>query len=160
MEDSIRSNAVFKRVMRNEDLCKRLLSIFLGREVTELKYLETEHQALGDVGSKEFRLDCFSITADGEIFDVEMQVGDEKELGRRMRAYQSIIDRDALAKSWDGRKMEFDRMPNTYIIFICIEHPFSRLTKRHLCKRTFDVTCVEEPDLAPGTGTKWHRLRC
>ncbi len=146
---------VFKRVMRNKELCREFLSIILEREVTSLEYVETEYEALGDIGSKEARLDCFSITSDGELFDVEMQVGDEADLSRRLRGYQSIIDRDALSKGWDGETMSFRRMPNSYIIFICTEHPFKRQTSRRLCKRTFPRCCSEEPGLVLDTGAMW-----
>lgn len=149
------SNAVFKRVMRNKSLCADLLSILLDQPVTDIEFLETEHEVHDDVESKEIRLDCFSITVDGKIYDVEMQMGDEKDLSRRMRAYQSIIDRDALKKDFDGKTLKYRDIPDVYIIFICTNHPFKNLTSKHICKRTIAPACKEDPMLDCSCGATW-----
>lgn len=151
----LKYNAVFKRVMRNKKLCKRLLAILLDREVTSLDYIETEHEALTDIDSKEIRLDCYSITADNKIFDVEMQVGDERELAKRMRAYQSIIDREAMSRNWNGKTMQYREMPSVCIVFICTEHPFKSQTEERICMRTITSVCAEEPSLELDTGATW-----
>ena len=72
-----------------------------------------------------------------------LQLADTKELPRRSRYYQGMIDMNLLDKS-----VAYRYLNDTYIIFIC---PFD-LYGMGLHKYTFEGRCKEAPDLKIGDG--------
>lgn len=67
-------------------------------------------------------------------FDVEMQITNKHNLPKRSRAYQSRMDLTLLKPGED-----FNRLPTSYVIFICTFDPFSSSFWRY----TFDTRCRE-----------------
>lgn len=73
-----------------------------------------------DHTSKDVRLDIAVIDKQDNFYDIEMQVTKNKYLGKRLRYYQSSIDRDTLDKG-----LTYMDLKNTYLIFICPFDPFN-----------------------------------
>jgi len=89
--------------------------------------------------SKYVKLDLFSKDESGDIYNAEMQNKSnnntrQKELPKRSRYYQSIID-TAYYKKGEG----YLKLPDTYIIFICTFDPFGK----GLPVYSFDTKCNE-----------------
>ena len=113
-EIKISNDFLFGKLMRkNPGLCKKLLQ-----------------RILPDLEIKRIQM-------------VETQLADTKELPRRSRYYQGMIDMNLLDKS-----VAYRYLNDTYIIFIC---PFY-LYGMWLHKYTFEGRCKEAPDLKIGDG--------
>ena len=89
------------------------------------------------------------VQADGRTVDLEMQVSQERHMGRRLRYYQGAMDTATLESGDD-----FENLPECHIVFICLRDPF--LLDRPAY--TLDISCEEEPTLDPKVGTRWHVL--
>lgn len=75
------------------------------------------------------------------IYDIEMQVSDTKELPKRSRYYQSMIDLQLIDKG-----QFYDELKRSYVIFIC---PFDIYGKgRHIY--TFENICKEDSSISMG----------
>ena len=71
------------------------------------------------VGSKGVRFDIYT-KDDKRVFDIEVQTTSQKNLPKRSRYYQSVIDLDNLSH---GEK--YSQLKDTYVIFLCLSDPFS-----------------------------------
>ena len=77
----------------------------------------------------------------GAVYNVEVQTSNKRNLPKRMRYYQSIIDISILTPG-----MEYGNLKKSFVIFICNYDEYGR--DRYLY--TFENTCREEPDLKFG----------
>ena len=78
------------------------------------------------------------------VYDIEMQVSDTKELPKRSRYYQGMMDLQLIDKG-----QYYDELNQSYIIFIC---PFDAFGKgRHIY--TFENICKEDSRVLMGDGT-------
>ena len=75
------------------------------------------------------------------IYNVEVQTSNKRNLPKRMRYYQSIIDISILTPGMDYKKLK-----KSIVIFICNYDEYGR--DRYIY--TFENTCREEPDLKFG----------
>ena len=73
-----------------------------------------------------------------KVYDIEMQNRTYDDLGKRTRFYQSLIDADCLL-----RGMDYKKLPESIIIFICKNDPFNL----GLQKYTFKTKCSESDSL-------------
>lgn len=81
--------------------------------------------------AKSVRFDVY--TKDGKrIFDIEIQTTNQKNLPKRARYYQSIIDMDNLSH---GEK--YSQLKDSYIIFLCLSDPFDEKLPMYF----FENTC-------------------
>ena len=71
-------------------------------------------------------------------YNVEMQVRQEWQLGKRTRYYHSQMDMELL-----GSGESYEELPDTYVIFICDYDPFGSKKYRY----TFENMCLEESEL-------------
>ena len=75
------------------------------------------------------------------VYDIEMQVSHTKELAKRSRYYQSMIDLQLIDKG-----QLYDELKRSYVIFIC---PFDLYGKgRHIY--TFENICKEDGSISMG----------
>ena len=65
--------------------------------------------------------------------------GKKKDLGRRSRYYHSQIDVELLLSG-----MEYEKLPDSYVIFICDFDPFEREKYQY----TFESVCKEDSTLS------------
>lgn len=85
------------------------------------------------------RLDVYVKDSKETVYDIEMQAVNTKELPKRARYYQSMIDLQMLDKG-----LHYKYLKPCYIIFIC---PFDAFQKgRHIYN--FENSCKEEKSLA------------
>ena len=79
---------MFNRVLCEEEVCRKVLRAALGIEAGEIAYLNAEQCFEPLAAGRGVRLDVFA-RGDGRVYDIEMQVARERDLGRRMRYYQA-----------------------------------------------------------------------
>ena len=132
---------IFSKVMTDEKLCKRLLEIILGIDILKIEYIEAEKDMKFAPDGKGVRLDVYVDDKQGTVYDIEMQAIDTKELPKRSRYYQSMIDLTVLEKGED-----YHALKKSYVIFICMSDVFGR--GRYVY--TFRNTCVEDVGLELG----------
>ena len=135
-ELGICNDFLFRKVMQNPELCKELLKRILPElEIERIEYPELQKTIKFDADAKSVRLDVYVRDEKQTIYDIEMQVTDTKELAKRTRFYQSMIDLQMI-----DRGESYKQLKPSYIIFIC---PFDMFDKgRHLY--TFQNICKED----------------
>ena len=109
-------NELFKRAFRERpDLAEHLLRGLLS--MPDLKVVKsTTQDRIYDKNSKSVILDCLCTDSEGKRYDIEVQNDASKSLGRRARAYGSILDSNIFEAS-----QEYEELPDRYIIFITRE---------------------------------------
>ena len=132
---------IFSKVMTDERLCKRLLEIILGIDILRIEYIEAEKDMKFAPDGKGVRLDVYVDDKQGTVYDIEMQAIDTKELPKRSRYYQSMIDLTALEKG-----ASYEDLKKSYVIFICMADVFGK--GRYVY--TFRNICVEDPSIELG----------
>lgn len=117
------SDVVFGEVMSNKKFCKFVLQTILPEIViAEINYLQKQDKKGNtDAESKDIILDIFVKDVKGRLYDVEMQVANEHNLGLRMRYYQSLIDLDSL-----NRRDTYLDLKESFVIFLCAFDPYDR----------------------------------
>lgn len=135
-ELSISNDFLFGKVMQNPELCKELLQRILPElEIDRIEYPELQKGIKSDLDARSVRLDVYVKDDKEVVYDIEMQVSNTKELPKRSRYYQSMIDLQLIDKG-----QVYDELNKSYIIFICLFDAFGK--SRHIY--TFENICKED----------------
>ena len=124
-DKTITDNFIFGAVMQNPKLCKALLECILNIKIVAPMY-------------KEWPVYVYIEDEFDTIYNIEMQTTNKKNLPKRMRYYQGIIDINIIDKGED-----YNKLKKSYVIFICDYDEFGM--GRHIY--TFENTCIQEPAL-------------
>lgn len=135
----ISNDFLFGKIMQDPELCKELLQlIFPEMEIDHIEYPELQKEIRPDADAKSVRLDVYVKDGKGTVYDIEMQVVDTKELPKRSRYYQSMMDLQMI-----DRGQTYKQLKRSYVIFIC---PFDAFSKgRHMY--TFENLCKEDKNI-------------
>ncbi len=144
-ELGISNDFLFGKVMQNPELCMELLQRILpDLEIDHIEYPQLQKSIKPDMDARSVRLDVY-IKDDKEIvYDIEMQVSDTKELPKRSRYYQSMIDLQMIDKG-----QYYNELNKIYVIFICSFDVFGK--GRHIY--TFENICKEDSSVSMGDET-------
>lgn len=144
-ELQISNDFIFGKIMQNPELCKGLLQRILPElKIDHIEYPETQKAIRPDIDAKSVRFDAYVKDGKGTVYDIEMQVAPSKELPKRTRYYQSLLDMQMI-----DRGEPYKRLKPSYIIFIC---PFDQFNMgRHIY--TFENTCKEDKTILLGDET-------
>ena len=135
---------VFGIVMRHTELCRKTLERILDKKILRVDTPEIEKTYDFSAYSKGIRLDVYCDGED-EVYNIEMQNYEFKDLPKRGRYYQAMIDKDLLDKG-----VPYSRLRKNIIIFICRFDLFNK--GRHLY--TFENRCIQDTELSYGDGTQ------
>ena len=135
---------LFGKIMRKPALCKRMLEIILGLKIDRIEYLESQKSIDEEWDARSIRLDIFVQDDRQVVYNIEIQTTDTRDLPKRSRYYQSVMDMQQLNKGERYRNLK-----RTYIIFICTFDLFK--LGRHVY--TFENQCLEDPSLPLGDET-------
>lgn len=141
---------LFGKIMQtNPDVCRKLLEMILGRKIRMIRPVEDPEQPeiqktirITEDG-KGVRLDVY-LEGDDEVYDIEMQTTLNKDLPKRSRYYQGMLDLNLIEKGAAYRQLK-----RSYIIFICLSDPFDRGRSIY----TFESRCREDSGLILGDET-------
>ena len=134
---------LFGKVMQDAGLCGELLQRILpDLEIGRIEYPELQKEVKPDSDAKSIRLDVYVKDKEDVIYNIEMQTSDTREIPKRSRYYQGMIDLQLLDK---GDK-SYAKLNRSYIIFICPFDLFGR--GRHIY--TFENICLEDPGIILG----------
>jgi predicted transposase/invertase (TIGR01784 family) len=140
-ELTLMDDYMFAAVMRDTRHLKPLLEYILNIRIAKIELVEPQKTAKEGYSSKGIRLDLYVEDEFGTIYNVEVQTTDKRNLPRRMRYYQSVIDIHVLHPGDDYRNLR-----KSFVIFICNYDPFGR--NRYIY--TFETVCREVPGLSLG----------
>lgn len=141
----ISNDFLFGKLMRSRPgLCRKLLRRILPElDIARIELVETQKTIREDQDARGVRLDVYVRDEAERVYSIEMQMADTKELPRRSRYYQGMIDLQLLERGELYRSLN-----DTYIIFIC---PFDLYgTGRH--RYTFAGACQEDPKVMISDG--------
>lgn len=89
----ISNDFLFGKVMQNPDLCKELLQRILpDLNIERIEYPELQKSIKEGAESRGIRLDVYIKDDKNIVYNVEMQASDSKELPKRSRYYQGMVD--------------------------------------------------------------------
>ena len=133
---------LFGEVMRDEETCRMVLEIILGRPVSRVAYVNKEQQVEAGTGYhryKGIRLDVYFRDDESTCYSVEMQTRNRYNLPKRSRHYQGMMDVQMLPAG----EIDYNKLCDSILIFICT---FDLFGEGKLCY-TFENTCTELPGL-------------
>lgn len=134
------------------EVCKRIVSIIIGREIKKIKIIPQKIYYGTDTDKHGIRLDVYAEEDDdgiNTIYDIEPDKNDKpsfkNSLPKRVRFYHAKIDADCLESGAD-----YSKLKRVIIIFISPYDPF------HMNRMVYTIQnrCVEEPDLLYDDGAK------
>ena len=120
-ELSLANDFIFGEVMRQPENVKPLLEAVLEKKIAEITYIECQQDMKDGINLHGIRLDVALADADETRYDIEMQTGHAYDLERRIRFYQSSIDRRTLEPAESYRQLR-----ESYIIFVCTDDYYKR----------------------------------
>ena len=110
-----------KVLVNNPEICRRLLEVLLEIRIKEISFPERQKaiEILSD--GKGIRLDVYVDDENGTVYNIEMQTKIKKELPKRSRYYQGMIDMNLIERGAPYKDLKL-----SFIIFICLKDPFGR----------------------------------
>ncbi|MDY6031109.1 MAG: Rpn family recombination-promoting nuclease/putative transposase [Treponemataceae bacterium] len=131
---TLANNFIFYKVMRHHpDACKHLLEMLLNIKIENME-ISNEEVIDVDYDAKAIRLDVF-VKDTNQMFDIEIQVTNTRELPERARYYQGLMDLDTLKSG-----QHYKDLNDSHVIFICMENVFDN----DLPVSTFENICIED----------------
>lgn len=127
----------------NEEICRELLELILDIKIRKVVVNRQEEISI-TADAKSVRFDVYAEDDANTVFDVEMETTKKRNLPKRSRYYQGMIDLNIIEKGADYKSLK-----KSYVIFICLKDPFDR----GLPIYTFENRCNQSTDLFLGDGT-------
>ena len=101
----ISNDFMFGRIMMDEKICKPFLENLLNIKIDHIEYLEPQKSVNLKIDAHSVRFDIY--VDDGKtIYNCEMQTTLKRNLPKRSRYYQGMIDINLLSKSRDYSKLK------------------------------------------------------
>ncbi len=110
----LHNDFMFSQVMRSEEICRLFLEALLGMGIGRIEFIDRQKEFADSYEYHSIRLDVYLKDEVGTVFNVEIQADRRDDLPRRVRFYQSGIDRSELPKGAD-----YASLSESYIIFVC-----------------------------------------
>ncbi len=110
----LHNDFMFGQVMHSEEICRLFLEALLGVEIGRIEFIDRQKDFTDSYEYHGIRLDVYLKDETGTVFTVEIQADRRDDLPKRVRFYQSGIDRGELPKGAD-----YAILSESYIIFVC-----------------------------------------
>ena len=135
---------LFAEAIEDPETMELILKIILGRDIV-LKHLpQAEKEQRSFLWSRQVKLDVWAQDKDDIVYDTEVQKRDTKDLPKRSRLYNSMIDSKLLMPG----SASYNDLNDVYIIMIA---PFDMFGKG-LYRYTFNMVCKEVPEVTLADG--------
>ena len=132
------NDMMFCTVLQEPELCREFLQRVLGIEIQELTLTQAQQNMKAGVYSKGIRLDIYAKDVSGNVYDIEMQKLDTKELDLRSRYYHSEMDSHQI---YEGQG--YKDMKESVVIFVCDFDLFQKersvYTFESVCREDFNI---------------------
>lgn len=133
-----------KILMKNKRLCKELLELILQIKISKIVFSVEQKPIEITADGKGVRLDVYVEDDTKTVYDIEMQPTMKKNLPKRSRYYQGMIDLNLIE-----RGANYKELKKSFVIFICQSDPFDK----GLHIYTFENRCRECTELLLGDET-------
>ena len=127
-----------KVLTTNPELTKELLETILGVRIRQIHFPESQKQIEITSDGRGVRLDVYVEDDDNTVYDVEMQTTEQKDLPKRTRYYQGMIDLNLIE-----RGARYGALKKSFVIFLCLSDPFGK--GRHIY--SFENMCREDTNI-------------
>ena len=144
-ELTISDDFMFCKVMKHESLCRPFLEMLFSAQIDKITYLSSQNTVTTNSGAKTVRLDVLVKDENGTSYNIEMQVGNEYNIPKRIRYYQAVLDVAFLDKGYSYKALN-----NSIIIFVCLFDPIGNDRAVY----TFENICIEDKNIPLQDGTK------
>lgn len=111
----------WKVLTNNPELCRQMIEIILGIKVSRVKVILPQKEIKLTPDAHGVRLDVYVSDSRHTVYDIEMQMTKRKNLPKRMRYYQGMIDLHLIESGKD-----YQRLRKSYVIFICPDDYFHK----------------------------------
>lgn len=143
-ELQIKDDFMFSVIMRNPKFCKPFLERILAIKISRIEYPKSQETIDITADAKSVRLDIYVEDGKETVYNIEMQTTENRNLPKRTRYYQGMIDLNILEKGDNYKDLK-----RSFIIFVCTFDLFGE--GRHIY--TFENRCIQNPDLGLGDDT-------
>lgn len=143
-ELQIKDDFMFGVIMRNPKLCKPFLERILNVKISYIEYPKSQETIDISADAKSVRLDIYVEDGRETVYNIEMQTVENRNLPKRTRYYQGMIDLNTLEKGDN-----YSNLKRSFIIFVCTFDLFGE--GRHIY--TFENRCVQNLELSLGDDT-------
>ena len=130
---------LFDEAMEDSENMKTVLDIILGQDIPLRSAPQSEKEMRTRPDNRQVRLDVYAWDDDDTVYDTEAQKEDTKNLPKRSRFYQAVLDSNLLPPG----SVDFNKLNRAFIILIMPFDPFGK----GFYKYTFRMKCEECPDL-------------
>lgn len=143
-ELQIKDDFMFSVIMRNPKFCKPFLERVLGIKISYIKYPKSQETIDISADAKSVRLDIYVEDGKETVYNIEMQTAENRNIPKRSRYYQGMIDLNILEKGENYKDLK-----RSFVIFVCTFDLFGE--GRHIY--TFENRCIQNTELGLGDGT-------
>jgi predicted transposase/invertase (TIGR01784 family) len=140
-ELQIKDDFMFSVIMRNPKYCKTFLERILGVKISHIEYPKSQETIDLSADAKSVRLDIYVEDEEKTVYNIEMQTATNKNIPKRTRYYQGMVDLNILEKGND-----YNDLKRSFIIFVCTFDLFGE--GRHIY--TFENRCIQNLELSLG----------
>lgn len=127
---TIKNDFVFCKAMLNSELCRDVLEVILQVPIERVEYVGRQETLDTEPEDKGVRLDVYVRDGEGTVYNVEMQSSNTYELPQRTRYYQALMALDQI-----DRGERYNRLRDSYVIFICDFDPFGDGQRVYLVRK-------------------------
>ena len=120
-ELTLADDFMFGEVMRRPENAKPFLEALLGKKIGSITAIDKQKELKDGAALHGVRLDVCLEDEERTQYDVEMQTGTSYELEKRIRYYQSSIDRRTLKSAESYRDLR-----QSFVIFVCTDDYYRR----------------------------------
>ena len=136
---------MFSEAVEDQQFFEDLLSIIIGEEILLKGPPQSEKEVRNQNELRKFvRLDVWAEDMEDEVYNAEVQGKDTKNLPKRGRYYQSLID----SKLLEVGDTHYEKLKPVHMITIAPFDLFGQGRYRY----TFQMQCIEVPGLSLGDG--------
>ena len=143
-ELQIKDDFMFSVIMRNPKFWKPFLERILGIKISHIEYPKSQETIDISADAKSVRLDIYVEDGKETVYNIEMQTTENRNLPKRTRYYQGMIDLNILEKGDNYKELK-----RSFVIFVCTFDLFGE--GRHIY--TFENRCIQNPELGLGDDT-------
>ena len=121
------NDIIFGWIMKSEENCLAIIRAILPElNITSIIHKEIQHDITPVASTRGVRFDAVVQDDQKRYYDIEMQVENTGDLGKRARYYQSQIDNETLMKG-----QTFHKLKESFVIFLSTFDPFSYGLRRY-----------------------------
>ena len=131
-------------LLRNPKFCKPFLERILGIKISHIEYPKAQETIDITADAKSVRLDIYVEDGKETVYNIEMQTTENRNIPKRTRYYQGMIDLNILEKGDNYKNLK-----RSFVIFVCTFDLFGE--GRHIY--TFENRCIQNLDLGLGDDT-------